>query len=298
MDEINGGCLPIITNPDKMNVMRKKPPAPIEGICKLTGLHGKYIASHILPKALTRAEGLGPGLLQSGKGQLERRASSWYDRALVVSEGEEILAEYDNWAIAFLRKNALIWSGWGPRNALSNVYKFPKTQWGIRQIDIDGTEQWLKLRLFFISILWRAAATSLVEFDEIKLSNDDLEKIRKMVLEKNPEPLRLFPISLTQIATLGLRHNHTPIAQTKRIPSTDGKSERLEPIFRFYIDGLIIHFSRNSQEENEKLDLKKIWVGEEKSLIITTVDWDESFQAKNLEQIILESEQNISPLTS
>lgn len=259
------------------------------GVCKLTKESGRFVDSHILPKALTRADGLKQGLAQLGRGQTERRWSSWYDSALVIEAGEKILSDYDNWAIAMLRKHKLVWSGWGPMQALIDIESIAGTPWGIRRIEFENGEELKRLRLFLLSILWRAAVTRRREFDEVKLPTDDLEHLRTMVLKQNPEPLDFYPSTLTQLSTLGIRHNHTPIALIKQIPAIGGKPPYEEPVFRFFLDGLIVHFSRLSKEKNAALDLGPLRVGAANSVIINTVRWENSAQAQNLAIVATEA---------
>lgn len=261
-----------------------------EGYCKLTKSYGKFVDSHILPKALTRADGLALGLLQIGQGRKDRRWSSWYDPALVIEEGETILSEYDNWAIATLRKHKMVWSGWGPMQALSDVVPIPGVPWGYRIIKSEDSDEFKRLRLFFLSLLWRAAASDRKEFDEIVLPSDHLEILRKMVLDRVSEPLDFYPATLTQLSTLGVRHNQTPITITKNVPSMGGNPGWEEPAFRFFIDGLIIHFSRLSIEENAARDLSPMQVGCANRLTVSTVPYESSSQAKNLAIVSLESE--------
>lgn len=169
--------------------MSRKTKKSRSGICKLTGNTGRFVDLHILPKALTKADGLGPGLVEFGNGKRVRRSSSWYDQRLVTTEGEKILAEYDDWAIKALRKHALVWSGWGPRMSLNGVQAIPGTPWGFRSV--SGSD-WKKLRLFFLSLLWRAAATDRPEFNEIDLPLEHLEQLRLMVLNGTPEPIEFM----------------------------------------------------------------------------------------------------------
>lgn len=268
--------------------MAKKVKLPRDGVCKLTGKSGTFVDSHLLPKALTKAEGLASGLSQIGYGRKERRSSSWYDQHLVVAEGERILAEYDDWAIRVLRKHELVWSGWGSRISLTDHQPIKGTPWGVRSV--SGGD-WKKLRLFFLSLLWRAAATNLREFDEIKIPPDHLEQLRQMVLNREPKPVAFYAISLTQMSTLGIRHNQTPIAFTKTIPSlAEGQAPIEEPTFRFYFDGLIVHFSRLSTEQNEARNLGPIVVGAEDTITLSTVAFDSSAQAENLFITGLEAE--------
>lgn len=115
------------------------------------------------------------------------------------------------------------------------------------------------------------------------MPDDDLERLRKMVLDGNPEPLEFFPVSLTQLSTLGVNHNHAPLADVKIIPDVITGEEYWEmPIFRFYLDGLIIHFSRLSIEENKKRYLKSHYVGSAGALVVTTLPYEGSFQEQNL----------------
>ena len=207
----------------------------------------------------------------------------------MVEAGEQILSGYDNWAVAMLRKHRMVWSGWGPMLALSDVTSIPGTPWGMRKIEFEDGEELKRLRLFLLSILWRAAATTRQEFAEVKLPMDDLEKLRTMVLEKKPEPLDFYPASLTQLSTLGRRHNHAPIAFMKQIPALGGEPGYEEPVFRFFLDGLIIHFSRLSIEENAAKDLGPLRVGGANSVTISTVRYEDSAQAQNAVIVMAEA---------
>lgn len=83
-----------------------------------------------------------------------------------------------------------------------------------------------------------------------------------MVRDGNPEPLEFYPVSLIQLSTLGVRHNHTPLAQSKPIPDlTGGQTTTKNPFFRFYFDGLIAHISRLPIERNKEFDGGDMWVG-------------------------------------
>jgi hypothetical protein len=96
--------------------------------------------------------------------------------------------------------------------------------------------------MFFLSLLWRAAATALREFREIKLDVDHLAKLREMLVTNNPEPLDFYPVELVQLSTIGMVHNLTPWASEKLIPAIPGRPSHSIPIFRFYFDGLVVHF--------------------------------------------------------
>lgn len=188
------------------------------GKCKLTGREGAYVKSHLLPKALTRRDEGGDYFVQGGSGELAiRRWDSWYDKRLVTAEGEALLADLDGWAITYLRRRKLVWSGWGPMKNLGALhYGIPGTPWGVRKVYVDDP---CKLRLFFSSILWRAAASDLSEFSDVNISYSDLERLRVMIVSGELEDISFYPTTLIQISTLGLIHNHSPILQSKTIVS-------------------------------------------------------------------------------
>ncbi|MCV3208373.1 hypothetical protein OHD62_28215 [Mesorhizobium sp. YC-39] len=257
------------------------------GVCKLTGATGKFVDSHLIPKALTKPEAPGHPFWEAGSGSRPmRRYSSWYDNRLVTQSGEDILEKLDGWAIKKLRFHRLVWSGWGPMLKLSGFDRIPGTQWGLRPLhDPD----WLRLRLFFLSLLWRAAASDRREFKEMSLPSDHLEQLRKMVVTGDAKPLEFYPISLTQLSTLGVIHNQTPFPDDKWVPEAGKRPEHFVPIFRFYFDGLISHFDRRPADELIHANLDDLHLGYSDRVVVTAIPYEESFQQKNIETIISEA---------
>ena len=116
--------------------MKTKEKKASEGICKLTRRHGRFVKSHIIPAALTKPSRKGSYFLQMGKNERPRRRwSSWYDPELVTDEGEKYLEELDTWAIKILRKNKMVWSGWGGRSALDECLHNTPGPIGIRVVE-------------------------------------------------------------------------------------------------------------------------------------------------------------------
>jgi hypothetical protein len=261
-------------------------------ICKLTGTTGVYVKSHLIPKAVTRPEAPGLPLIQGGSGRRAvRRWDSWYDKGLVTKEGEAILSDLDDWAIRHLRAERLIWSGWGPMTALGSFHnRIPGTPWGVRKVKVDDPK---KLRLFFLSLLWRAAASQLHEFSEIDLPASDLDKLAKMIVRQDPDPIDFYPATLTQLSTLGMIHNMAPIAQVKLVPELsdfpDESSGREIPIFRFYFDGLIAHVHRHASDDGHTKRLGDFFVGADRKLTVSTVSYEHSFERENLSYVIAET---------
>ncbi len=212
-----------------------------------------------------------------------RRWDSWYDPQLTIHQGENILADLDNWAVAELRKHKLIWTGWKaghfPRDELTLI---SGTVWGVRKI--EGINPG-RLRLFFLSLLWRAAATMRPEFSAATLPAEDLEQLRQMLVSGNPGPLAFYPAQLTQLYTRGEIHNHVPIADTKVIPAYGTTPERHMPIFRFYFDGLVAHIHRHATDSGYTADLGPLTVGDGNTLIVSALPYEKSFQSAILREI-------------
>lgn len=251
--------------------------------CRLTGKPGTFVKAHIIPEALTKPP-VGKMFYQAGQGTRPiRRRTSWYDQGLVIRDGEDILRDYDTWAIAELRKHKLVWSGWGPMAALPQASQIFGD--GVRVIrGIDPT----RLRLFFLSLLWRAAASRMPELKEIAIDADRLEQLRRLVLEGDPGPAEFFPAALVQLSTRGDAHNMTPVALEKEAPGPDGSRLKI-PFFRFYFDGLIVHFHNQSEAERSAVPgLGNGRIGASEELKVGTVPFERSFQFENLRRSFAE----------
>jgi hypothetical protein len=255
----------------------------------LTGTEGEFIASHLIPKALTRPSTRGLPLVQiaSGKKPL-RRWDSWYDDRLVTLQGEQLLTELDTWAIRHMRAHRLVWSGWGNAASLSGHFEpLIGSQWGIRKITGLNT---LRLRLFFLSLLWRAGATELPEFREVEVPASDLEALRTMLLTGRAEPIGFYWMTLTQLSTRGEVQNMPPIAQYKDVRSAvPGMPHRLMKIFRFYFDGLIVHIRLPETGMGTSDNFGRMVVGASDELVVSTVTYEGSFQKENLDWVRAES---------
>lgn len=253
------------------------------GVCALTGRNGLFVDSHLIPKALTRPAVKGVPFVQAGMGtRPSRRWSSWYDPKLVTLAGEKILSDIDHEGIRILRECQLVWSGFsGDRPSVSDHIEMPNTPHGVRRISGANSSA---LRKFLLSILWRSAASTLSEFEAVTMPKGDLEELRAFVSgERETYPQEKYQISLTQIIDRGLTHNHTPLRETKPIPNLEGGEDGSVDIFRFYFDGLVVHFHiYNGQERH---DLGDLAVGACDDVIATTVTYEASYQFENIRQV-------------
>lgn len=263
------------------------------GICKLTGNKGKFVKSHIIPKAFTRSYKKGEAFVQGGVGheRLIKRWDSWYDDHLVIRKGEDILSELDDFAVKEFTKHHMVWRSWGNHVRLADIPDIPD----LLRIDMDNNEALgvpfvrivkginpIQLRLFCLSLLWRAAASDLFEMSEIELPKEELEFLRNLLINKDPGPVNFYPASIVQLSTMGENHNFTPIVAKR-------DSEYLHPldkgkIFRFYMDGLIFRFYCGVHDESDVTSLQNTIIGYSDRLDFVLVDYYSSFQKENLEK--------------
>jgi hypothetical protein len=261
------------------------------GFCKLTGSEGAFVESHLIPKALTKPGQRGRPFIQLEPGMPPiRRWSSWYDPALVTQVGEDILTELDTWGIAELRRRKLVWSSWGASQELGLLHhKIGDSGWGIRKLeDLDST----RMRRFLQSLLWRAAASDLREISVVALPADDLERLRLAVSSGSLEDIAFYPAQITQLSTVGPIHNHAPQLQMKAISRIEDDDtgevnvERNIPFYRFYFDGLIIHFHAHASDDGFTAATGNFIVGAEVDLLVTTQTYSESFHESLIHGIL------------
>jgi hypothetical protein len=200
----------------------------------------------------------------------------------VISKGEAILEKYDDWAIKFFKRHKLIWSAiFPPAGSLesSDHRWLDELNMGVRRI-ADETGM---LRLFFLSLLWRAAMTNRFEFETVSISDDDMEQLREMVIGGRVEPLEFYPITLTQLITIGFPHNWSAFRSTKQIRNVGengpDNSFREVDIFRFYFDCLISHIHINDDPEIVKKQ-EGFFLGQGSEILVTTLKSQDSWQMK------------------
>jgi hypothetical protein len=252
-----------------------------EGRCRLTGLFGPFVDSHIIPLALTRLSTTGEKLVEAGIGLgVKRRSNSWYDNELVIRAGEDILAVIDDRGIRELRKYKLLWSSWTDTPPDSDVFD-------------DGRpvgryvafEQPQILQLFFLSLLWRAAASQRPEFDSITLDKRVFEDLRQRVERQTPGPFQDYPVFLFQMATKGVRHNRAPLLEHRQLPLAAGGTSDVAYV-RFYFDGLVAQVNLAIGLELDQAMVAPCSLGLAHSTLVFTHPFEESRVFDNLNTML------------
>jgi hypothetical protein len=83
-------------------------------------------------------------------------------------------------------------------------------------------------------------------------------------------------------------HNNAAIEMTKHIPQMRGVPPRQLRIYRFFVDGLIVHFHQQVTQTDVS-GLFPMLVGEA-TTEITTVTFEASWQLENLANVIADAE--------
>lgn len=245
-----------------------------------------------MPKAVTRTESPGVVRIETGEGIIPRRRfDSWYDPHIVTRAGEDILSRLDDYGISELRRLKLLWSSWNGKVLLDDQsIDWIAQEWGVRKVSPSDPQ---KLRLFFLSLLWRAAVTDQIGFTSITLSSERLEKLKLMVVTGDPNPTTAFPVTLIQLSTDGGWHNSTPTKEIKTYSDEDG--DYSVSSFRFYFDGLIVHI-----DDDETDPVKSRWgkaaVGASNDCAVLIRPFEGSAQEQRLMTNILEATTDHSEL--
>jgi hypothetical protein len=220
-----------------MKSMPNFPKGPKSGLCELTGTHGPYVKSHIIPASLTRLPTNGQKVVEAGIGLgVKNRFVSWYDNELVTRVGEDILEEIDTPAIDVLREHKLIWSSWGSENRLKTNDLLAKSdEQAFRVVKFSRAKE---LQLFFLSVVWRSAATQRPEFSDVQIPADLVEDIRRRVSAKDPGPFGDYPVQLFQIVSKGILHNRAPLLERTVVELETGDRREMDYV-RIYFDGLV-----------------------------------------------------------
>lgn len=148
------------------------------GFCGYCGKQAELVDSHIIPKGLyweLQGENhKSPKVLSPFEGEHEqRRPNGIYDNFL-CPEHEEQFNDWDTYAVELLRDTA-------PKPTDSG--------WLFGNIDYG------KIKLFFISLLWRAHATKNSFFERVNLG-PHADRLKQLIEHKDPGSFQNYPIVL------------------------------------------------------------------------------------------------------
>jgi hypothetical protein len=253
----------------------------MEGKCKLTRTKGKFVKSHIIPRsfsdlALDKTKRIEFGI---GYGRPVLKHTSWYDTELVTETGEAKLAVYDDVAKKEIERLGLAWRFFPLSNEVA-VEAIGDTGFEVITVKSAKTKE---LRIFFLSVLWRAAFSNRKEFRDIRLDVDSREKLRKIVNGEIQAHESDFPMTLLLMTTKGQPQVQSPTRDTMDVPQISEGIKPSQKIFRFFFDGLIVHVGRKKMDVALQKNWGKRCVGLNDELFIIGRPYEGSRQAESIE---------------
>lgn len=144
--------------------------------CKLTGETGKAAKAHIIPESfyLIDQKDQQPLKLVSSDVAVPPKKSpiGIYDKTIVTASGEKYFLKWDDYAYKLLIENA------DKMKKIIHAVKKVPIAYRIDEYDYH------KLKMFFISLLWRAGVSSRPEFQSVSLG-PHADLLKEMILTNN-----------------------------------------------------------------------------------------------------------------
>jgi len=156
-------------------------------ICKLCGQKKGLIEAHIIPRSLYRPlhDGSGTPKLGSNKPGFypKRSPTGIYDKELVCGDCEKIFSPWDDYANVLLLSDPIE----------TNYITSGETKLAYQFQEVD----YPKLKLFFVSLLWRAAVSKQEFFTRIQVGPFE-QQLRQLLLNSDPGDPNTFAVSLAK----------------------------------------------------------------------------------------------------
>jgi hypothetical protein len=201
--------------------MAKKP----SGTCRLVGTVGVFAKAHIIPDAFLQRATDAPFLECGVNSPPRKRFTGWYDQGILGLEGERLIADYDNEAAKCFIENGFTYRARRDPHDLNKLgANFVADQ--VYEIDDVNTT---KLRLFGLSLLWRAAVTSIDAFELVKVSHSHLLDIRARLAARDPGPFTEYPIYFAVFC------------DAEELMKVAPYRPKNYPFYRFFLDGVVCY---------------------------------------------------------
>jgi hypothetical protein len=231
--------------------------------CKFCGSESKLIKAHIIPAGLFRRlqKGDKPLELMTNKAgeHIKKAPIGVYDRTIVCGKCEKIWQEWDEYAQQLLTD--------GPLNGRIIYHENKALCYVVDSYDYQ------KLKLFFISLLWRAAVSSHPFFSKVSIG--EFEDIAKWhIVSRAPGNSSDFSITLARF--------ENPLAK----PILDPHTEKFSDVnyVRFYLSGYIAYIKVDHKPA--PMPLAVITLSEKTPLYILCRDFTKSKELDLMRKII------------
>lgn len=153
--------------------------------CQLTGCEGKGVRAHIIPKSFYNLDYSQSVpllvLTNSDDGYNGKSFAGIYDTTIVTDQGERVFSPWDDYACELL---------------LTSTSKFRERTDQGQVLALELAEyHYVSLKLFFLSVLWRAHASSQLFFRDVGLGPFE-EPLRQALLAADPGDINFFSVTL------------------------------------------------------------------------------------------------------
>ena len=229
--------------------------------CKLCGLDKKLVKAHIIPEAFFRPLRSGknaPFLIRPGD-YVKRAPIGVYDKTILCADCEAKFGVWDDYGQSLLIQN------------FNDAQSFEKD--GIVYGYIFESYDYEKLKLFFISVLWRASVSTLEFFKTVSLNVFE-DRAKDHIQNNNPGSADDFSVMLARFDELdGQRSILNP--QPTRFKSIN--------FFVFYLTGFVAYIKVDKRKITG--DQRKFIMSPEQVLPIVRRPFDESQERRLLVKV-------------
>lgn len=207
--------------------------------CKLTGTLGPSVKAHIIPKSFYEFSDTNPGpayILRVDREGSRRNKSpkGEYDSSIVTVEGERLFSEFDDYAARFLIR----------RGQEITVHHDGETILAISIGDYD----YRKLKMFFVSLLWRASASKRPFFEKVQLTSAAEEGLRRRIVNGDPGGRDDLPVILAI-------HSDTPTDVGLPLLAPEIRTLGESTFVRFYLRFFVAYVCIDRKDSDGIFDL-------------------------------------------
>ena len=237
--------------------------------CKFCGNDKRLIKAHIIPEGFFRRQRLGRAplkLITNKAGEYgKKRPVGEYDKTTVCKDCENIWREWDDYAQKLLAEE--------PLNGQARYHDGQKIAYIVKDFDYK------KLKLFFISILWRASVSNQPFFSRVSLGS--FEKMAKdFIANNNPGDSEDFSVILSKFChPLGKQSIMDPYQYKNKKTGVN--------YYRFYLAGYVADIKVDHKPT--PMPLSQITISENKPLYILCRDFRKSKELNLMKQLITQS---------
>jgi hypothetical protein len=235
--------------------------------CLLAGTEGKGVKAHIIPKSFYNLDYSQPVPLEiitnSEDGYNGKSFVGIYDSKIVTAEGEQIFSPWDAYAHELLIRG---------RDTLRKRVSAGE----VIALEAEAFD-YFKLKLFFLSVLWRASVSTQPFFRRVKLGPFE-PPLRDALLRSDPGDKHFFSVSLACFVNM-------PTKTSMRDPFR----ERYEQVnyYRFYLGSYIAYVKVDRQTTPGVFD--QFTLAPERPLRIVARNFDQSKEKVVMRKLVEEN---------